>query len=164
MQRMREELVIDFKELTSEPDLKLVNRDYPYELWLATFEDRDPVTNDRVMKTLIWDQNEVHTFDYYNAGLREYTSIQKERRKRTNFELLTAPLTIGASIGILLVLVMAVQLFWGTDTGLKRVPDQLWSILTAVIAFYFGRGSVGNQRTGSRSEDDQLAERARPAD
>jgi hypothetical protein len=152
--RIYEELSIEYPDLKSKPEIRLVNKDHPYELWTATFTERDPVTQDRLLKAMMWNGSSFDTYDYLNQAMREYTAILKERRNNALAQFLTSPLTIGAFIGILLVIITAIQLFIGKEDSYKLVPDQLWSILTAVIAFYFGRGSV-DQNNRKRSTSDE---------
>jgi len=92
--RIYDELSREFPDLESKPELRLVNKDPPFELWLAIFADRDPLTKDRLLKALMWSGKEFDTYDYFNQGLREYTKVLKDRRNRALAEFLTAPLTI----------------------------------------------------------------------
>jgi hypothetical protein len=139
VQRIKEEIRRDFPELKSEDhdlELRLVNRDRKNQLWLIVCKnDREPSTGDRLIKSAIWNGSEIDTFDYFNQGIREYLVLARARKTASFFRQFTSPLTIGAMIGVLLVLITAVQLF---HAGMDKVPDQLWTILTAVIAFYFG--------------------------
>jgi hypothetical protein len=91
----------------------------------------------------------IDTFDYFNQGVREYL-VPARAQNGIVFSQLTSPLTIGAMIGVLLVLITAFQLF---HAGSDKVPDQLWTILTAVIAFYFGRGGGRSNREGADEKE-----------
>lgn len=152
IQRIKAEIRQDFPDLKSDDDdldPLLVDRDGKIQVWLIVCKnDRDPATGDRLIKSAIWTGKEIDTFDHYNQGVREYLMKARSRKWSIFFGEITSPLTIGAMIGVLLVLITAFQLF---RAGADKVPEQLWTVLTAVIAFYFGRGGRRSDRDG---EDD----------
>jgi hypothetical protein len=83
-----------------------------------------------------WDGREVTTYDDADSTYLDFLNY-KRRREAVRLTLYsTSPLIISAIIAVILVALIAYMLLSGI-----KVPDPLWSIFTAVVAFYFGRES-----------------------
>jgi len=73
---------------------------------------------------------------------------KKERRLEAKLSYWTSSLTVSAILAAFLTLLIAILLFMHhQDSKSPDVPDQLWTVYTAVVAFYFGRGASGVRTT-----------------
>jgi hypothetical protein len=131
--------------------------DYPCELWSCELSRRGaPTPHDDaqqvpadaseeregkmkpITKWLLWDRLEVISYDEdeFQDAYHDFINKQKERRMQNKLRYWTSPLAISAILALSLCLLIAIL-----EVCKYQVPDQLWSIFTAVIAFYFGRES-----------------------
>jgi hypothetical protein len=94
----------------------------------------------------LWNRREFVFHETYQRAFIDFTSEIKAKRIEGKFQYFTSPLTISAILAILmLALIVGLLGFRGF------VPDQLGSVFTAVVAFYFGRESgVRSAETGVR--------------
>jgi hypothetical protein len=154
---VREEIKKYYKENTDSSDwyqIYAVASDEPLHSFAVRFYKRDTDTLERKEVSRLyftWDGREVKSYDDYIRFLQDFTRHSQERRVKSWWHFVTSPLSIGGLIGLLLVVVVAVQLFSG-----RAVPDALWQVLTAVIAFYFGKNSAPStedQKTMKGSDD-----------
>jgi hypothetical protein len=88
---------------------------------------------------LLWDGSEVMSYqdDEQEDAFIDMINKQKTRRLDSKLKYYTSPLTISAILAIILFLLIAALELLRYD-----VPNQLWSVFTAVVAFYFGRESA----------------------
>jgi hypothetical protein len=98
---------------------------------------------------LLWNGNEVWS---YKEGDQERAYIdlinaRKDRRFGAIVRYWTSPLTVSALLALILFLLIFIL-----ELSRFPVPSELWSIFTAVVAFYFGRESAGHSGGGTPSE------------
>jgi hypothetical protein len=126
----------------SPPDLSFVAAEGKLELWKCSVippAARDEQTTDM---WLFWNTREVVSHSSSDNAFIDFVSELKNKRIEGRFQYCTSPLTVSAILAFLmLALIMGLLLSHGS------VPDQLWSVFTAVVAFYFGRES------GARSSE-----------
>jgi hypothetical protein len=104
-------------------------------------------TNKSVTVWLLWDKKEVTSYDDEGEAYTDIINGQKVRRLDSKLKYYTSPLTISAILALILFLLIAtMEMFRYT------VPDQLWSVFTAVVAFYFGKES--SRRSTEQAADD----------
>ena len=95
---------------------------------------------------LLWDRKEVSSYDDEGEAYSDLINGQKALRLDSKLKYYTSPLTVSAILAIILFLLIAALEILRYD-----VPNQLWSVFTAVVAFYFGRES-------SRTANDRAIE------
>jgi hypothetical protein len=86
---------------------------------------------------LLWDKKEVTSYDDEGDAYIDVIIGQKARRLDSKLRYYTSPLTISAVLALILFLLIAAM-----EMLRYSVPDQLWSVFTAVVAFYFGKESA----------------------
>lgn len=133
------------------PDFDFCVEDRPYQIWKGKFLAPGKGASDQKSLTgkpdstldinacylwFLWDGAEVRSFATSEEAYYDLVQGQKARRLNSKFKYLTSPLTISAVLAVLLLCLIA-----GLEITHQIVPDQLWSIFTAVVAFYFGRES-----------------------
>lgn len=139
-------------------------RDSPCEIWsFEILQQINPKTVDRPTEEeeinvkrsglerkkiwLYWDGVEVQSFDDAEEAFCELIHDKREERLVSKWKYFTSPATISAALALLMLLMIATLQLWKDN-----VPQQLWTIFTAVIAFYFGRGN--SSRNTVKSFDD----------
>jgi hypothetical protein len=120
-------------------ELYFIISDHPYELWKCEMSRQDPAEDDRpITKWVVWDGKELISYgdDEFIDAYHTLINGQKERRIQNKLRYWTSPLAVSAILALALCVLIAIL-----ELAKYQVPDQLWSIFTAVIAFYFGRES-----------------------
>jgi hypothetical protein len=133
-----------------EIDLNYVAEISPHEIWRADFNPVGSTDDDEIDSIyLVWNGAEVigHEDDAESALLDVLTD-QKELRARERMRFYASPLIVS---GILAVGLFALIAYLSITTT-REIP-QLWTVFTAVIAFYFGKGgwSAKQKRTNPES-------------
>lgn len=112
----------------------------PHEVWRADFvrvseEGVDEFNTESIY--LVWNGREVMGYEDDDAegAFFDVLTEQKEKRSRERMAFLASPLIVSGVLAIGLLALIAYMLI-ETD---KAIP-QLWTVFTAVIAFYFGKG------------------------
>jgi hypothetical protein len=130
----------------SPPALWFVAADGKLELWKCSLIP--PNANEKQTEDmwLFWNTREVVSHSSSDDAFIDFVSELKSKRIEGKFQYCTSPLTVSAILAFLmLALIMGLLLSQG------HVPDQLWSVFTAVAAFYFGRESgARSSETGVR--------------
>lgn len=96
---------------------------------------------------LLWDKKEVTSYDDEGDAYIDLINGQKTLRLESKMKYYTSPLTISAVLAIILFSLIAVM-----EMFRYTVPDQLWSVFTAVVAFYFGKES--SRRSAEQALDE----------
>lgn len=104
-------------------------------------------TDKSVTVWLLWDKKEVTSYDDEGEAYTDIINGQKARRLDSKLKYYTSPLTISAILALILFLLIATM-----EMLRYAVPDQLWSVFTAVVAFYFGKES--SRRPMEQTADD----------
>jgi hypothetical protein len=128
-------------------DFNFYIEDHPCQIWSCQLSNRKAAAegqqHDGARKGpiiwLLWDGGEVLSYkdDEQEDAFIDMINKQKARRLDSKLKYYTSPLTISAVLAIILfILIAALELLRYV------VPDQLWSVFTAVVAFYFGRESA----------------------
>jgi hypothetical protein len=108
----------------------------PHEIWKCDFKMAGSDKSAPPEETIWFLENgkERTSHNELSGAVVDFVNEKKEERIKSKLKLVTSPLAIGALIAILLVLLIFFLM-------LRRdgVPDQLWTVFTAVVAFYFGR-------------------------
>ena len=115
-----------------------------YELVSCEFTD-DPMTpiiplDDSDTLWFLWNNKELTSYDDAEDAFVDLLQSQKEKRLRANLKYYTSPLAVSAGLAFTLVILIA-----ALEYGKTEVPPQLWTVFTAVIAFYFGKGGSGKK-------------------
>ena len=139
--------------------------DAPYQLWSCRLsnrtaraaEDETPTTTGqqgnaaRTETTLwlLWDKSEVTSFDEdeVEEAFTDLINGQRARRLDSKLKQWTSPLAVSAMLALILC-----GLITFLEVVKYDVPNQLWSVFTAVVAFYFGRES-SHSRAETTTED-----------
>jgi hypothetical protein len=110
--------------------------DHPHELWRCDFTkvEADETTAPEEGLWFLWNGKEVTSYDEVDRAFVDFINEKKEARIKSKLQYITSPLAISAVLALLLGLLICWLMIWRND-----VPNQLWTIFTAVIAFYFGR-------------------------
>ena len=147
--------------------------DSPFQVWSCVLVDRRPAAqhdgisetpslNDEAAKKLeydntiwlFWDGSEITSFSKDNSEGAFVSLIDQQRARRRNAKLkyFTSPLTVSAVLAMIMLLLIALLAIIPAFINTKiEVPQQLWTVFTAVVAFYFGKE---NTRGKSVSEED----------
>jgi hypothetical protein len=75
-------------------------------------------------------------------------NFQQLRRSKAAIRRLASPLLVSGALALLLF-----GLIGTMELGSYTVPPQLWSVFTAVVAFYFGRENSQSRRSSDTSGD-----------
>jgi hypothetical protein len=130
----------------SPPDLSFIANDGKLELWRCSLIPPNASGSETEEKWLFWNTNEIVSHPSADYAFMDFVSVLKNNRIDGKFQYFTSPLTVSAVLA-LLMLGLIMVLLWYKQT----VPDQLWSVFTAVVAFYFGRESgARGAETGGR--------------
>jgi hypothetical protein len=124
-------------------DFEFYVQDAPFQLWRGDVYEGDG--SEHTQFWFLWTGDEVMSFKEQDEAFMEFINGKKARRLDSKLRYYTSPLTISAVLAVLLLLLIAGLEFRG-----DRVPNQLWSIFTAVVAFYFGRES--SRRSGATDD------------
>lgn len=113
--------------------------DKPHQLWRCDFEKANAEEKALTGKSLwfLWNGIEITSYDKIDDAVVDFINEKKEARIKSKLQYITSPLAISAVLALLLGLLIFVLMVWRNG-----VPDQLWTIFTAVIAFYFGRKDI----------------------
>jgi hypothetical protein len=124
-------------EVPEHPDYHFEAKDGPFELWSGKFFWKD-TSADPGFETiwLLWNGAQTRSYPSACAAFYRLVEDQKARRTESKVKHFTSPLTVSAILAVLLLVLISLLEFCG-----KEVPNQLWSVFTAVVAFYFGRES-----------------------
>lgn len=126
----------------NEPVIYLIARDIPFD-FLGAFAELKTGVADEMEKVenrkqfyLLWDAKEFKTFkgEFLSLAIEEFVTLLRERRTRERWHFYATPLIISGFIAVVLLLILAGLMISG-----RSVPPELWSIFTAIVAFYFGR-------------------------
>jgi hypothetical protein len=123
-------------------ELDFITDDGKLELWECTMVPPQGSKNEDGKIWLFWDAREIKSYESYKSAFVDFVMEQKSKRVEGRFKYFTSPLTVSAVLALCMLLLIA-YLLWRA----QNVPDQLWSVFTAVIAFYFGKES------GTRTEN-----------
>jgi hypothetical protein len=87
----------------------------------------------------LWDGREVTSYDEKDReeAFIDLIEGQRSRRLGDKFQHYASPLAVSAYLAMALMILIAIL-----EICRYEVPSQLWSVFTAVIAFYFGRESA----------------------
>lgn len=116
-----------------------------YDNGVAAQDDNEEDEEDYIY--LVWDGKEVLSYDDADTA---YIDILSELRQQSSVRAVlyaTSPLAVSALIAVLLAGIIGAMLL-----NQMKVPDPLWSIFTAVVAFYFGREG-GARRAAETASD-----------
>jgi len=120
----------------SPQQLDFITDDGQLELWECTLTPPKGSPSDVEKVWLFWDEEEIKSYQSYNSAFVDFVAKQRSKKIEARFRYFTSPLTVSAILALLMLLLIAYL-----SCFREKVPDQLWSIFTAVIAFYFGRES-----------------------
>jgi hypothetical protein len=95
----------------------------------------------------LWTGQEVQSYNRQSEAFVDFINEKKTQRLDSKFKYWTSPLTVSVIIAILLLTLISTL-----ELRNKEVPQQLWSLFTAVVAFYFGRES--SKMSENKSPDD----------
>jgi hypothetical protein len=124
------------------PDLSFIANDGKLELWKCSLIPPNAPEAMTEEIWLFWNGREVVSHPSSNYAFLDFVSELKSKRIEGKFQYVTSPLTVSAILAFLML-----ALIMGLLSFQETVPDQLWSVFTAVVAFYFGRES------GARSSE-----------
>jgi hypothetical protein len=129
-------------------ELSFLAEDGESELWKIDISEGDPLyQKGRIKDEIIffWNGYEVESFYDTPAAIRAFINQMQLRSHVRFWQFLSSPLIISGIIGILLI-----AMTFYSIARLPETPTQMWTILTAVVAFYFGRGgsSPASRRDG----------------
>ncbi len=110
--------------------------DKPHELWRCDFCKVNAEETAGPDKPLwfLWNKKEVTSYDNLDDAIVDFVTEKKEARIKSKLQYYTSPLAISAILAILLICLIFLLMY-----RRDAVPAQLWTVFTAVIAFYFGR-------------------------
>jgi hypothetical protein len=115
-------------------DFEFITEDGKFELWECTLTPAPESTEVKKQIWLFWNAKEMKSYKSYQPAFSDFVTEQKVRKIQGRLRYITSPLVVSA------ILALAMMGIIGTMLVLKMpVPDQLWSLFTAVVAFYFGR-------------------------
>lgn len=118
----------------SEPDLRFVIEDEPHQIWSIYCSNKS--TEKEVKVYFLWNGQEIISFETDEQAYQQLINEKKNKRIESVFKYWTATVTVSAILAFsLLIFIVGLSVF---D---KTVPAELWTVFTAVISFYFGRGS-----------------------
>ena len=128
------------------PDLTFIAHDGKIELWECVLIPPNASETQLEKMWLLWNEKESVSHYSYHTAFVDFVSEIKGRRVDGRFQYFTSPLTVSAVLALLMLgLIAGLLCFRG------EVPNQLWSVFTAVVAFYFGRESgVRSSESGVR--------------
>jgi hypothetical protein len=112
----------------------------------ATVDQRSHGSRTGPIIWFLWDGSEVMSYkdDEQEDAFIDMINTQKARRLDSKLKYYTSPLTISAVLAVILfALIAALELLR------YNVPDRLWSVFMAVVAFYFGRESARSAEMNS---------------
>ncbi|MFN9095406.1 MAG: hypothetical protein ACK5WN_14025 [Alphaproteobacteria bacterium] len=121
--------------------------DLPLQLWRVQIYERDDIEGKHEVKAwaFYWDGSEFTSYDHTYQAVKEFVAAVKQRRLETNWATWFSPTSISGYIALLLIFLLGALLLLGFD-----VPQPLWPIVSAVIAFYFGRQSSTRPNSEAR--------------
>jgi hypothetical protein len=141
-QLMRERLMQHIEEWypgyrhTAPPGLAFIAVDGKVELWECALIPPKAEGTERETVWLLWNAKEVVSHSSYNAAFTDFVTELKGKRIEGKLQYYTSPLAVSAALAILMLALISGLLLWRGEA-----PNQLWSVFTAVVAFYFGRES-----------------------
>lgn len=112
--------------------------DPPLQLWRVQIFAKDDVFGQKEIKAwaFYWDGKEFTSYDHTYQAVKEFVAAVKQRRIERNWATWFSPTSISGYIALSLIILLGALLLRGFE-----VPQPLWPIVSAVIAFYFGRQS-----------------------
>ena len=121
--------------------------DPPLQLWRVQIFPKDDVSGKTEVKAwaFFWDGKEFTSYDHTYQAVEEFVAAVKQRRVERNWITWFSPTSISGYIALLLVVLLMTLLLRGFE-----VPQPLWPIVSAVIAFYFGRQSSNRPSSEAR--------------
>jgi hypothetical protein len=122
--------------LKSPSDLDFITNDGGLELWTCSLLPPNGNADESKNIWLFWNTREVVSHDSYKNAFVDFVSEQRSRKIEGRFKYFTSPLTVSAVLEFCMLVLITYLLCFHNN-----VPDQLWSVFTAVVAFYFGRES-----------------------
>lgn len=122
-------------------DLNFLVEDGDLQLWECTMLSNDTGNSNELTIFFFWDSEELNSYDNYGSAFSEFVVAQKNLRLESKFKYYTSPLTVSATLALIMLIFIILLLFCNYD-----VPPQLWSVFTAVIAFYFGKEGGNNKQ------------------
>jgi hypothetical protein len=113
--------------------------------WIVKFERLEflrakPIKKDKTSKKkdaylyLVWDGREFTIFDIIEDAIVHFSANIRESSIKQRLLFVSSPLIVSGLLAFGLLVLLATLSLNG-----QGVPSQLWSIFTAVVAFYFGR-------------------------
>jgi hypothetical protein len=96
----------------------------------------------------LWNGKEVVSFDDLEIAILDLFTDLREQGVEDRFWFYSSPLIVSGVLAIGLLILIAVLSFYP-----HGVPAQLWTIFTAIVAFYFGKQGF----TASRGNKDANA-------
>lgn len=148
--RLRAHLQKDWRDLLegepfSPSHLSCLSECPPRELWMYRIQESEKHPGGYDIY-LIWDGREVFSLDDIRHAISAFTAGIREEKTKERFLFFSTPIIISGILSTGLLILIAALSFFHED----GVPVQLWSIFTAVIAFYFGTGArKAKQKSGS---------------
>lgn len=129
-------------EILNRRDLRFIISDGDHALWFCTFS----YNNEGASRELyfLWNGHEITSYENEQEAFCDFIRSLKDQRLEGRFKYWTSSLTVSAFLASALLVLISGLFIFG-----QYVPDQLWSIFTAVIAFYFGRGLSSEDRRSS---------------
>jgi len=111
-----------------------LTEDKDFELWECRLKPSPNTENREMTVWLFWNNQELQSYDTYQKAFVAFVSEQKIRRIQGRLKYFASPLVVSAFLALAMMGVISIML-----VKKMPVPDQLWSVFTAVVAFYFGR-------------------------
>jgi hypothetical protein len=118
-------------------DFNYIVSDPPHELWSCALPDASEPNKTIKELWMVWDGGEVYSDRNAATFMAKFCNDKKERRIEAKLAYLTSPGAVSAYLALAMTFVIACILL--LHHSMDMVPAQLWTVYTAVIAFYFGR-------------------------
>jgi hypothetical protein len=106
-----------------------------HEMWSYDFIITDQESSEETVRVYcVWNGNEIVSYARVEEAISDFVGSVRESQIHANWRFFSSPLIMSGTLALGMLLIIAVLSIQQAD-----VPPQLWSVFTAVIAFYFGK-------------------------
>ncbi len=131
------------------PDLQYISEFPPHQVLRFDIEQASNAKGDEVIYVYaLWNGKEMLYFNDVEDAYNDLIVEQRELKIRQTWTFVASPLIISGLLAIALLVIIG----WLVLTK-SSVPPELWSIFTAVVAFYFGKEGWSVLRQKDRIPD-----------
>jgi hypothetical protein len=136
LKKLRNHVELWYEETTGHKykDYNWLTSYEPFHVWRFDYAESIAKINEKKSIWLVWDGAEVRSYDRFEEMFLYVLHQKRVHDSQTKLQYWTSPLAVSAILAVILTGVLSYLSIMKIET-----PPQLWTIFTAVIAFYFGR-------------------------